>query len=148
MNFNMASDGVATSTGPLIQQQYNSVTNLQIGGPSGVVTAAGAISAGSWKTTTPCAATAGTSPAACGAAPSGSFRVAASTTTFTVNTSIMTATTTCQFGYDTEGITAPTNTTALLLPIMTGRSVGTSFTLGFPTAPATNSITVTYRCEN
>jgi hypothetical protein len=88
-----------------------------------------------------------TSPAACGAAPTGVILTAASATTFTINTSTVTVNSRFWFSYDTHTTnctTAPANVTSLIPPYVSAISTGTSFTITFPVAPLTTGVCVEY----
>jgi hypothetical protein len=103
--------------------------------------------ASSFGTLSNCSSTA--SPAVCGSAAAGTAQVAAAAVTLTINTTAITANS--EIGcltYKTVGITAPTNMSSLQKPYVSAVTAGTSFTLTFPVAPATNAVNIGYCLVN
>jgi hypothetical protein len=89
---------------------------------------------------TACTSTA--SPAVCGSATTGIVQM--SGTTLTINSTAITANTGCWFTPDSEGLTAPV---AIGVPIISGRTAGTSITITLLTTPAT-PINYKFGCIN
>lgn len=82
------------------------------------------------------------SPATCGAAQGGTIQMAATTTTFVINTTSVTPTSTFAFSWTTVPsgcTTAPTNIASMLPPYVTSITLGTSFTITLPVAPVVNA---------
>jgi len=93
------------------------------------------------------------SPAACGSAPAGSVAVPTAATTYTVNTTAVTANSQIFIQQDTSatlgtrlGVTCNT-TVSTALPLLTAKVAGTSFTFSL-TAPAVNPACFSYLVVN
>lgn len=106
------------------------------------------LTAGSYKTSSNCADSAG--PAACGDAAAGSFVIDAAATTVVVSTTALTAASEVFVQYDSSLGTrlSVTCNTTVALPSVTARSAGTSFTVTVPVAPTVNPACYSYRIIN
>lgn len=127
-------------------------TGLTASGTVPTTNTTGSASANQYFTTTNCNSTASTtSPAACGSASTGVILTAAAATSFTVNTSTVTANSRFWFSFDTHTTnctTAPADIATLLQPYTSAVVAGTSFTMTFPVAPTVTGVCVEYGFMN
>lgn len=104
-----------------------------------------------YATSTNCASSA--SPAVCGSAAAGAFTIVAATTAITVNTTAVTANSEIGIQPDSSlgtrlGVTCNTTLASIIGPVVTARSVGTSFTVTITGTLVTNPACYSYTVTN
>lgn len=149
---NIAHIGNTTTGGTarVLQLDYGGTTTSAISIPitSGTLTFGGGINSPTYSTATNCSDSAGT--AACGSAASGSFVIDAASTSTVVSTTSVTANSQIFIQDDSSlgtRLSVTCNTTAVL-PTVTARTGGTSFTVTVAAAPITNPLCLSYHIVN